>query len=200
MWLVFYFALLSVAFATTTTKHEIRHVAKNSLKKNHKKVVVHPSGVSTYVNRVYKFKMNEPHGARSCHPVVTWPCEGGTVTSFLYCLPVCEEPVCTVVEGCTKLCLDPVCAITCPQDQCEAESCPACETLCNPLSCYPNSAGCEIQCEETTCTWSCIIPPWIYHPTSCSPIIESPACGVSSAFQHAPIFIVFVLLNIVLIL
>lgn len=110
------------------------------------------------------------------------------------CRWIADDPVCHAV--CTPICLPTKCSFQCrnnvPPPRCFApdcrtrcvdaensspmDSCPACETVCEPLECVPNQNGnCEIVCEATECSWLC------EKPTYCQPprfelTCEKPAC------------------------
>lgn len=56
-----------------------------------------------------------------------------------------------------------MCEVQCPEDVCEKEDCPQCETVCKPPQCgvtVPSipSAKCEVKCEDVECEWSCHKP------------------------------------------
>ena len=127
-----------------------------------------------------------------CHPVCTWTIP--TVSCFAVCTPVTLPPVCSV--NCTNPahiteCATPRCHVSCPNatDQCAADSCPACETVCSPLHC--TQTDCAIQCQETQASWSCAAPSRVACPPP-KPVLtcSAPACetsGASTIVQRIPI-------------
>lgn len=102
-----------------------------------------------------------------CHPQCRWACDDPVCNAT--CTPVCVEPDCIFYPTCNY---SPSCSIHCPQDMCESDNCPACETICQPsshLECGP------IVCAPPNCSWAC------KKPTNCpSPVCElqceRPAC------------------------
>jgi len=94
-----------------------------------------------------------------CHPECL--CEDLSTVAPI-CTPVCQEPQCIIQcnqhSGTHVSCTPLNCNVTCPVDQCEADSCPQCETVCGPIVCSPETVACTPLCEETQCTWSCTAP------------------------------------------
>jgi hypothetical protein len=94
----------------------------------------------------------------------------------LTCIPVCHRPVCEIQcnSGAPQSCshANPLCAIQCPQDQLWDESCPMCETVCQPLPSVCST--CTVLCEPTNCAWRCAAG-HCPEPT-CQLQCESPAC------------------------
>ena len=118
-----------------------------------------------------------PSIARACHPECRWACDDPVCTAV--CEPVCDAPVCQVQcdnPADVSACRAPHCWVRCPEDMCENEHCPACETVCAPLDCSRNpEAVCSALCEETRCAW------WCEKPTDCAAPrcelhCERPAC------------------------
>ena len=63
---------------------------------------------------------------------------------------------------CVSHCKKPFCAIRCPKAMCEKNSCPKCETICNPAQCHTTCdtppPQCAVVCEKTKCDWKCRKP------------------------------------------
>jgi len=126
-----------------------------------------------------------PHFARACHPECRWQSDDPVCTAV--CEPKCQEPVCDVqcqVPEHASTCVKPQCWVRCPNDGCESEHCPACETVCNPyFYCSAHGAVCAPLCEETRCSWACRKPipgkecPLPRFELQC----EHPACEYSGA-------------------
>lgn len=107
----------------------------------------------------------------AAHPECRWACDDPVCSAI--CNPVCAAPVCQVqcdVPGTAQACGQPICSTRCPPDQSEADSCPACETVCQPLPC-----ACHVLCEATNCSWSCRKPGNCRQPR-CELQCERPAC------------------------
>jgi len=86
----------------------------------------------------------------SCHPQCRYLCDDPVFNAT--CTPVCVEPDCIYYPTCDY---SPVCTVRCPEDMCESDSCPACETVCEPS----NHIECNlIVCAPPNCTWSCVKP------------------------------------------
>ena len=99
----------------------------------------------------------------TCHPMCSWQCDDPQCRAD--CKAVPESPVCI----CTNLTVQPKCVVRCPVDMCEMQTCPACETVCEP-----NEACGAILCEQTVAAWACRKPACTY-PTS-ELMCEQPAC------------------------
>lgn len=129
--------------------------------------------------------------ALACHPESRWMCDNPCGNWS------CNDPICTVlcdpICDTTCVCYDPErnvsyanrCQTYCPPHQCEADSCPSCETYCP----YPCQAGYIPLCEATSCQWECHPDPTCPRPAceqqdpnaTCSPprcelMSERPAC------------------------
>ena len=139
--------------------------------------------------------------AFACHPQSRWLCDnpcGAWECNDPVCDVICE-PICNN----TCMCHNPTtnssyplkCYEVCPPDQCEADSCPACETHC-PKSCR---SGFDALCEATSCDWSCrantscpypeceqISTTWTSCPEPrCELQSEKPACEHSSSSRNS---------------
>jgi hypothetical protein len=101
---------------------------------------------------------------KMCHPECRWACDDPVCLAE--CTSFTEPPVCT----CENPLITPVCRVECPPDQCEAESCPNCVTLCDP-----NTACGNILCEAPVAYWACRKPRNCPLPT-CELQCEQPAC------------------------
>ncbi len=102
--------------------------------------------------------------AVGCHPECRY--QSDDPVCFADCQPACAAPVCAVQ------CIDedsvcahrvPSCRVLCPTDQCESDTCPECETICDPLP--AQCVGCSPLCEETECAWQCTTPADCTTPT-----------------------------------
>jgi hypothetical protein len=118
---------------------------------------------------------------QACHPECSYQCDDPVCPAA--CSPVCLPPVCSrclnhsgVLEDCVAT---DQCYTRCPADQCEAEQCPACETLC-PTGICRDAPDCVIQCEATQCGWRCTLPLDCPLPV-CVLQCEAPACAEPSA-------------------
>ncbi len=109
------------------------------------------------------------------------------------CRYVCDDPVCQA--DCRIFCKDPECIYECPgfgvacqdnpprcrnrcntsADACESDSCPMCETICEPPDCNVPGHFCGIVCAPTECAWKCFLPTNCPPPT-CQLMCEHPAC------------------------
>lgn len=112
--------------------------------------------------------------AASCHPECRYACDDPVCPAI--CETVCEAPVCEFNQTCGY---SPSCSVLCPQDMCESDTCPQCETHCSP----PPSETCgDILCEETVCSWRCRKPTVQECPKPiCEIQCEQPACEYASA-------------------
>ena len=94
-----------------------------------------------------------------CHPQCSWVADNPMKNAV--CEPYCRPPVCAWKfngsEDSTALCgaTPPTCSIRCPKDECEDETAPHCETLCQP---HATEAVCSPLCEEPRCAWACTKP------------------------------------------
>ena len=108
----------------------------------------------------------------------TWNCT--TPQCAPWCRPKCDAPVCLVQCPVNQTCSQqPNCQVSCPYSSSPIivkESCPMCETVCNPLAC-PN---CTVLCEATNCSWDCFAPGACPYPV-CNLVCEPPACQAASA-------------------
>src|SRR5277367_1549324 len=98
-----------------------------------------------------------------CHPECAYECSFPVCVAI--CKPICTFPQCLLCEYIspynTTLCssVNTACSVYCPSDQCEMDSCPVCEVLCNPLcQNVPIEKNCTILCEEIVCAWKCEKP------------------------------------------
>lgn len=133
-----------------------------------------------------------------CAPECRYACSDPVCYAKAY--PSCAEPDCSIFcykedqcGDCRIQCEEPVCEIRCPvdhdgnPDQCSLESCPACETVCEPSvcilfdcdeSCTENSdefLTCSPLCESTNCNWLSTEPDDCPEP-ECVLQCQSPAC------------------------
>lgn len=109
----------------------------------------------------------------------SWACNDPVCIPI--CAPRCSSAQCTVDctpgHSCTTT---PVCHVECPYEGettlAVSGSCPACETICNPL---PGSCmGCTTVCNATNCDWSCQ-PPSMCERPQCELQCQSPACSAA---------------------
>ena len=114
--------------------------------------------------------------ASACHPECVAVCDSPVKPAI--CGPLCKPPACVAIcQGTDPYECSPTrCNVVCPDDQCEADSCPACETLCDKPSCYPWGRNCSVFCEETQCSWHCRKPDGKPNVT-CEWQCEAPACA-----------------------
>ena len=108
----------------------------------------------------------------SCHPQCRYACDDPVCNAT--CAPVCVVSECIFENTCDY---SPVCTVRCPEDQCESDSCPACETICEPsthLECG------DPLCNALNCSWACEKPTNCPLPR-CELVCERPACEYSSA-------------------
>lgn len=115
--------------------------------------------------------------AQACHPECRWQCDDPVCTAE--CAPVCAKPVCTTVCENEVPCRAPACHVRCPNEQCEADSCPQCETVCEPPHCSAAAGHCTVLCEETSCDWKCRKPSNCARPR-CELQCEAPACTTAT--------------------
>jgi len=141
--------------------------------------------------------------SRACHPECRWQCDDPVCKAE--CRPVCKKPVCAIScenEEDARRCTSPHCWTKCPTDQCESESCPACETQCSRSFFCPNSrATCQIVCEAPQCAWECTKPLNCLKP-KCQLQCERPACEATDDFTEPPaptwpLFMVLGILSVV---
>lgn len=118
----------------------------------------------------------------SCHPQCRWACDDPVCNAV--CHYQCHAPVCQTqcISNSTR-CYGPSCSVRCPPNQCESDSCPNCETVCNPPSCfnpqtYEPVTDCQNLCEATNCSWKCEKPTNCPYP-KCQLMCEQPACQSS---------------------
>jgi hypothetical protein len=107
----------------------------------------------------------------SCHPQCRYLCDDPVFNAT--CSIVCVKPDCIYDQTCDY---SPACTIQCPEDQCESDSCPACETICQPSTHI--ECG-QPLCAPPNCTWSCV-KPTNPPPIRCEVQCERPACEYSS--------------------
>jgi hypothetical protein len=118
-----------------------------------------------------------------CHPECRYACDDPICAAV--CAPDCQPVNCSVVCV-TGTCTPPGglrCVIDCPADQCESDSCPACQPLCEevPADCPP---VCETHCQPPVCTWQCRKPTDCPQPR-CELVCERPACESSNVYTGA---------------
>lgn len=112
-------------------------------------------------------------------PLCSWACDDPQCSA--QCEPHCAFPQCSARCAqpppqenclCESTCLPMNCQVECPNDGCETEHCPACQTICEPPLCHTEcqkiSANgpdcvvpkpeCETVCEPTKCAWECVSP------------------------------------------
>lgn len=91
---------------------------------------------------------------------------------------------CPTAPGCAP----PTCYTRCPHgtptDAEVTESCPACETFCDPPVCLSSAGRCSPLCEAPQCGWKCRKP----RDDECPPLVcerqcERPACEYSGALR-----------------
>lgn len=111
--------------------------------------------------------------AAACHPECRWACDDPVCQAV--CQPVCETPVCVLTNATHPSCstFQPSCSVQCPANMCESDSCPQCETVCQPPSDLCNDG--QLLCEATSCTWYCQKPTNCPYPR-CELQCERPAC------------------------
>lgn len=96
----------------------------------------------------------------ACHPECRYACDDPVCSAI--CKPHCRAPVCQI--SCEnpeheRNCASPHCWNRCAEDQCEADTCPACETVCSPfVHCRSHGAVCSPLCEAPVCSWKCRKP------------------------------------------
>jgi len=114
----------------------------------------------------------------TCHP----ECVGQIDTELVCvsnCTAICPGITCQlaphVLFGDSPIFPTPNCYQRCPPDQCEVDSCPVCEIVCDPLPGY------QIECEMITCSWYCIEPDQISCPVPEDDeiVCDAPSCEAS---------------------
>lgn len=115
--------------------------------------------------------------AQTCHPECRWQCDDPVC--YAACQPVCRSPVCEVCRNASGMECRPTgqCTTHCPDDLCEMDECPACETLCPPLC--QGRPNCFVQCEPMECDWRCVLPSNCPRP-ECHLQCEQPACEAAA--------------------
>ncbi len=135
----------------------------------------------------------------ACHPECHYQCDDPVC--FAICEPVCEDPVCQYQCENNATCTGtPHCSVRCPEDMCESDQCPACETVCSPAAigtdCFENV--CSPLCEETTCSWKCRLPSNCPQPI-CELACDAPACEYTMGSLLKPsVTMIAILIAIVL--
>lgn len=117
-----------------------------------------------------------------------------TLGSAPECRYACDDPVCPAVcrAECKParceyecdpsephaVCSPPICHTHCTSalDSSPSDSCPSCETRCEPLRCRGNVMPCHTLCEALECTWNCQKPRNCPRPR-CELMCEQPACA-----------------------
>ena len=113
----------------------------------------------------------------ACHPECRYACDDPMCLAI--CEPICEEPRCEFNQSCPYT---PQCHVVCPQDMCESDTCPACETHCNPP---PVEACGSPLCEARNCDWKCRKPTEAECPKpECQLTCEQPACEYTGSASH----------------
>ncbi len=141
--------------------------------------------------------------AQTCHPECHWQCDDPVCPA--HCAPVCQAPQCQRcfnVSGSLIDCTDvsPSCGVSCPVDQCEADSCPACELQCSPALCHGQPDTCLVLCEALQCGWVCQLPAHCPRPT-CQLQCEQPACAYSQATGlRAPPLVLLTMMSVLTVL
>ena len=128
-------------------------------------------------------------------PHCSWACDNPTCQ--LKSRPICDPPTCSIhcTTGNPNECSTLQCSVNCPFDQTTLESCPMCETTCQPLVCPPAN-NCEVLCEPVNCSWQpeerCVVQ----YP-KCVLQCESPAClyvKSSASYKIIPMVLLFLAL------
>lgn len=117
----------------------------------------------------------------SAHPECRYACDDPTCPAV--CRHICLEPRCEIqcTNSTNAYCNPPNCRVNCPiVDQSESDSCPFCETVCDPPQCMPLNAECQPLCEATQCFWQCEKPRNCPKPR-CELVCERPACEYSGS-------------------
>ena len=115
--------------------------------------------------------------AQSCHTECRYICDDPVCRAR--CRPICSAPRCQRCVNTTQYGLrcrtTGSCSVRCPVDQCEADACPQCETVCPDL-CHAR-ANCTVLCQAPECTWQCEEPSDQDCPRPrCVRQCEEPAC------------------------
>ena len=133
--------------------------------------------------------------ALSAHPQCRYACDDPVCPAV--CRHICEEPKCQIQCPPNAYCNPPNCRVRCPEDQAELDSCPQCETICDPPQCMPLNANCQPLCEATVCHWQCEKPRGCPKP-QCELQCEKPACEYSSSASilNWGIFVLIIILII----
>lgn len=139
----------------------------------------------------------------ACHPQSRWACDN-PCDSWNCDDPVCEL-ICSPICNNTCVCFNPddnmsypiSCHSECPEDQCESENCPACETICTE-KCL---SGYDPLCEIPACSWDCVEDLTcprpecerdpageICLPPTCDLVSEMPACMYNHASRSEIFF------------
>lgn len=119
--------------------------------------------IPTWTQPTCQWECDEPTCFASCKascktPACNWNCPGGIPSAS------CGRP-----PSCFVSCPDPVANDT-------LQSCPACETKCEHVTCtLAGGIVCPIACQETECSWSCKKPDDCQSPT-CELQCNAPAC------------------------
>jgi hypothetical protein len=107
-----------------------------------------------------------------------WACDDPTCNPI--CYTKCAAPVCQASCPNTTICLyAPNCRVRCPTYPLVDETCPSCETICDPLP-DPPCTDCSPLCEATSCSWECSKPTDCRYP-HCELVCESPTCSSNGA-------------------
>lgn len=115
--------------------------------------------------------------AKACHPECTSTC------SSTVCPAVCD--ILAMPINCSIRCVNASHVNSCrpvdcgfgpvPRDQCEQDSCPQLEVMCEAPVCNATGANCEIQCAPVYAGWECRTPScW---EKACPVECEAPACA-----------------------
>jgi hypothetical protein len=125
----------------------------------------------------------------SCHPECRWACNDPM--SLAACTPVCDPPNCTIEwrDAENNVVNTPVgceftvdAKIVCPEDMCETENCPTCETVVQPLQACPGFTS-TVTCVSTSCVWDCQKP---LNPTEpdCELKCQTPTCDSGMSYTY----------------
>lgn len=119
------------------------------------------------------------------------------------CQPRCREPRCQIdcqpypISGINVHCAPPSCRVRCNiTDAVAADSCPMCETVCDPVTCFPHDAVCSPLCEATVCSWECFKP--VCRQPICQLQCERPACEFAGGSGSLGISVALILVALLM--
>lgn len=125
----------------------------------------------------------------SCNPQCSWSCTNPTAAAN--CQPVCDPPSCTIQYtrnsnsqvmtevplGCDTTVNS---YISCPDDACEMDECPSCETVSEaPALCEGFTS--LVMCTSVNCQWDCQYPS--IASVECELSCESPSCIAEGSYR-----------------